>query len=131
MFGKRKPQIETRTVTRVVYHDSPSDVALKDRTDKFLLLAHSEYARLVEQADQHFKRVEEKREFRNEEAEIANLLGRMTAVADSIALISGEDRVVVGFKLDQEARKRIDSGEEFPFNSYLSSGSPIFASKVR
>lgn len=126
--SRKRTEPEVRIVHRTVYRDIPENVQMRERHENYIELAKSEYARLS--AD-----VKEELDFRDagkqySEDRVSRHLGQMTAIADSVALLTGEDRIIVGAQLESQARERLTAGEEFPFNSFLGGLSLTFRSKV-
>ena len=65
---------------------------------------------------------------RHFESQVDRDLGAMNAIADAIALITGDDRIIVGVRLDRASQAR--RGETFPYTSFTSGLRPIYAETV-
>jgi len=128
MFGRKKKQPQVIYRDRIVYQSSADDLARQERQEDYVTRAKDEYARLQGQVRDALDARDRGDGFA---VDLLNRrLGQMQVLVDSISVITGKDRILVSYDLELQSHLRVTSDEEFPLNSFLSSGSLIWNTKV-
>jgi hypothetical protein len=128
MFGRKKKQPQVIYRDRIVYQSSAEDIARQERQEDYVTRAKDEYARLQGQVRDALDARDRGDSFA---VDLLNRrLGQMQVLVDSISVITGKDRILVSYDLELQSHLRVTSDEEFPLNSFLSSGSLIWNTKV-
>jgi hypothetical protein len=128
MFGRKKKQPQVIYRDRIVYQSSADDIARQERQEDYVTRAKDEYARLQGQVRDALDARDRGDGFA---VDLLNRrLGQMQVLVDSISVITGKDRILVSYDLELQSHLRVTSDEEFPLNSFLSSGSLIWNTKV-
>jgi len=128
MFGRKKKQPQVIYRDRIVYQSSAEDIARQERQEDYVTRAKDEYARLQGQVRDALDARDRGDGFA---VDLLNRrLGQMQVLVDSISVITGKDRILVSYDLELQSHLRVTSDEEFPLNSFLSSGSLIWNTKV-
>jgi len=128
MFGRKKKQPQVIYRDRIVYQSSAEDIARQERQEDYVTRAKDEYARLQGQVRDALDARDRGDGFA---VDLLNRrLGQMQVLVDSISVITGKDRILVSYDLELQSHLRVTSDEEFPLNSFLSSGSLIWNTKA-
>ena len=128
MFGRKKKQPQVIYRDRIMYQSSAEDIARQERQEDYVTRAKDEYARLQGQVRDALDARDRGDGFA---VDLLNRrLGQMQVLVDSISVITGKDRILVSYDLELQSHLRVTSDEEFPLNSFLSSGSLIWNTKV-
>ena len=128
MFGRKKKQPQVIYRDRIVYQSSAEDIARQERQEDYVTRAKDKYARLQGQVRDALDARDRGDGFA---VDLLNRrLGQMQVLVDSISVITGKDRILVSYDLELQSHLRVTSDEEFPLNSFLSSGSLIWNTKV-